>query len=397
MSQVPAHVSNEELSAACPNKEMQEQEDESPSPQSSDEEVGVPSFMLMPRLCMSAQCLSASLIHNIKCVFVHVTTQESEASNEDDSEHAHEIDDMQIDERGGSSVSPIRAKDDNAIDVDVCGHEELAPVASDASCFTIEVGDRIKMPREDGSQFDTASVMALKCDGPAVLIYDDMMWVGVMTRALEASLRNGDGSKVSAHADVPSCQWARMFMSPCNGAPPDCFLYDEHAMPATTPCRDWRWFGRLVPAPEDGSHGQRYSSPRIKGTLKAGNVVKLQGRVTRLQPLKQVEPRELLTTDTAFLVLGFLQATLPAQKAYWMVVSTAKQNVKTQNIYAATMFGKGKNECHVTIVGGGDCKENLDAAVMLAKVCLCVPSLYLSALSAHLSARSINRTLRMLS
>lgn len=240
----------------------------------------------------------------------------------------------------------------------------------DANDLTIQVGDRLRMPRagpaSDSSMCVLASVVAVKRDGPTVLVFDDMMWVGHPTKEVEESLMKAEVTKVSEDLDVPSCQRARVFVCPANGAPPDCFFFDERAL-ASEASSSWRWFGRLVPAPPSGTHGQKYSSPRISTTIKVGDCVTLKGRVTRLLPLKRVEPRELLTTSTPFTVLGFVQASLVSQKSYWLLVSSVARDITTNTIYAATMFGKGR-ECHVSILDEKN-EDDMSASTELAIVC----------------------------
>lgn len=210
------------------------------------------------------------------------------------------------------------------------------------------VGDRLLVPRTDGSPACTASVMLVKRGGgPTILVYDDMMWAGHPTEEIEQSLRDGVVRKVSEECDLPPAQRARAFLCPsnANGSPPDCFLFDEHIL-GDRAC-SWRWFGRLEPAPKDGTHNQRYSAPRIVSSLCTGKQVTLSGRVTRLYPSTRWEVKEVLSQSTHFTVLGFVQANLCAQKCFWILVTTAPDAVSKVNVYVATIFGKSSEKTHV--------------------------------------------------
>lgn len=212
----------------------------------------------------------------------------------------------------------------------------------------VKAGDRLCVPRDELSRPTIASVMATKHDGPTVIVYDDMMWAAYQTLELEEALREGKVAPATEEEDVPHSQRARVFLCPLNGSPPDCFLFHERTLPAQA--RAWRWFSRLVPAPQNGTHGQRYSEPRLGKELLCGSSVNLSGRVTRLVPFKRSEPREFLHTGTLFSVLGFVQATLPQQKSYWAVVCSNSKEMKSTHIYVATLFGKAADDIHVTIV-----------------------------------------------
>lgn len=226
----------------------------------------------------------------------------------------------------------------------------LQPRVARESGTALASGDRLHIPRDDGAACVLASVVGLKHDGPTVIVYDDMMWAAFKTNDVEHSLKTGAIRKVSEEEDISSSERARLFLCPWNGAPPDSFLFDEHTIPAAA-AAGWRWFGRLVPAPTDGTHGQRYSSPRIAKELMPGSRVKLCGRVTRLKPFKRGERKERLTNETPFTVLGIVQASLPSQKSYWLVVtSCVSVPAESTQMYSATMFGKAADEVHVTML-----------------------------------------------
>lgn len=247
----------------------------------------------------------------------------------------------------------------------------------DALDCRVKVGDRIFLQREDISMHAAASIVTFSKTGAVLCVWDDMMWAGYTQDSIEKGLREGSISRVKEEEDVPMNQRARALLSPANMAP-DCFFFDERTFlrerGATAERADWRWFALLAPAPEDGSHGQRYSAPRIPNVLKSGSRVLLSGRVSRIVPHKRSEPRKLLHSSMTFTVLGFAQANLAAQKSYWLIVSATDHDmhIKETDVYVATIFGKGPEEVHVATVEVepqiGARSEALDAAIEMAMV-----------------------------
>lgn len=236
---------------------------------------------------------------------------------------------------------------------------------------SINVGDRLHIPRDDQNQACTASVMAVKNGGPMVVIYDDMFWAAFRSDDVLELLRLGTVWKVADRDDVEADLRARVFLRPFNGAPPHYFLFGEDALREAATSFGWRWFSKLMPAPPNGTFAQKYSPPGMGGSFVAGARVKLCGRVAKLMPAKRCEPKEPLTTETPFVLLGFVQATLPNQKSYWAIVHS-KSNANLGNTYATSIFGKG-GESHMTRLPE-DAISNIDDAklhslTMAAKVC----------------------------
>lgn len=238
----------------------------------------------------------------------------------------------------------------------------------------LKVGDRVNIPREQRNLPCVASIVTFKEGGKTAVVYDDMMWAGFNTQEVEEWFRSGRLPRVTEEQDVPICQRARAFLCPFNGAPPDLFLFDERVLPSNQ-AGGWRWFGRLVPAPPNGTHGQKYSTPRFAKEMNAGCRVALCGRITRLQPLKRGEPKEMLNTSTEFTVLGFVQGQLASQKSNWLIVSSMKGEVSdSSHIYVATAFGRAAEDIHVTILNDGArvMHDGLKASVEEAMVrCYC--------------------------
>lgn len=237
--------------------------------------------------------------------------------------------------------------------------------------FELKVGDRLHIPRDDEAAPTAASVVALRSGDVALFVWDDMMWAGHPTKEVELGLKKGSISRVKEEEDVPPCKRARALLSPANMAP-DCFFFDERTWPVPGAIA-WRWFGILAPAPPDGKHNQKYSAPRIADVLRAGSRVTMCGRAARLVPWKRKESKEPLCTSTPFTVLGFVQASLPAQKSYWIVVTSHEHEVKDTNLYVATIFGKGPEEVHVTTLDvepelGALDEASLDASIQMAMV-----------------------------
>lgn len=239
----------------------------------------------------------------------------------------------------------------------------------------VKVGDRLKLPKNTACAPATASIVNISKKGTTLCVWDDMMWAGFPTQEVELGLRDGTISRVQEEDDVPSRERARALLSPANMAP-DCFFFEEQLWSNADAAAGYRWFGVLTPAPEDGTYGQKYSAPRISHVLKAGSCVSLSGRVARLVPIsKRTGPRELLCrASTPFTVLGFVQANMPAQRHYWVIVSSKMENgVSDVNLYAATIFGKGPEEVHINVLEaqpelGELRREALDAATQMAKV-----------------------------
>lgn len=230
---------------------------------------------------------------------------------------------------------------------------ESAPARISRDTANISIGDRLRVPRvDDTTATEFASVVGLKYDGPIAIVYDDKMWAGFKkTEDVMEALRTGVISKISEEDDVPASQRARLFLCPWNGGNPDLFLFDERIVPSAAAAAGWRWFGRLSPAPKDGTYGQRYSNPRLAKDVVRGSQVQLSGRVMRLLQMKRGEVKECLSTKTVFTVLGCVQASLPSQKSYWLVVSLAvSEPQQGKNVYVATMFGKAADDVHVKIL-----------------------------------------------
>lgn len=287
-------------------------------------------------------------------------------SQEDVNEPAHE---PVMDEGGGDtsaleeSVEVTEGADDsqevlanNAPEVTECESMQGERTESESmrvqeTDTIIRVGDRLIIARDDASLFTTASVMTVKAanDGSnlVIVVYDDMMWAAFHYDHAEKGLIEGRIRRVSETEDVSPNERAHVFVSPYSGAPPDCFLFDEHILPEGA--NGWRWFRRLQPAPPNGTFGQRFSPARMQSPLIAGAIVKLCGRATKLMPGKRADAKELLTTETEFYVLGLVQAELPMQKSYWAVVMSPPHDGHEGQTYVCSIFGKSGN-AHMTTV-----------------------------------------------
>lgn len=216
----------------------------------------------------------------------------------------------------------------------------------------INVGDRVRMLREDSSQCNNASIMTFNAGGACIVVFDDMLWAAYHSSYLEELLRQGSLCKLKGEEDVPCDERACTFLAPINGAPPDCFMFGELELPKEA--HGWRWFSKIVPAPEDGTMNQRYSAPRISTVLSTGATISLTGRLCKLQPQKRAETKEHISTETHFLLLGFVQASLPSQKKNWAIVHSVPDDGSTGQTYISNIFGKRAEECHITVVCGAE-------------------------------------------
>lgn len=268
----------------------------------------------------------------------------------------HSIPCADVEEKSASNEETTAAGPASNVEVNTTQHsaESLsarveAPTRDDTkeTDNVIRVGDRLHLERDDSSSFTTASVFMVKQGGPVLIVYDDMFWAGFHVDDLEKQLKDGMVHKVKEEDDTAPSLRARAFLSPYNGSPPDSFLFDELKLPEGAD--SWRWFRKLLPAPKDGTFAQRFSPPRMSHILIAGAVVTLCGRVTKLLASKRTEAKELLTTETQFSLLGLVQAELPTQRNFWVVVRSRPLSGEG-HIYCSSMFGKS-GENHIKSTG----------------------------------------------
>lgn len=282
----------------------------------------------------------------------------------------------QVSESGIEQVGPKEAPavvEASPVQVDQVVARDTNERSEELQDANIQVGDRLQIPREDSSQCCTASIMTFptKSGGIAIVVYDDMLWAAFLAEDLEKSLHDGKVKRVAEVDDVAFYLRARAFHSPYNGSPPDCFFFGELKCPEVT--HGWRWFTRLIPAPKDGTHNQKYSPPRLDSALCAGAMVTLSGRFTKVLPAKRSEPK-VISLETHFILLGFLQASLPTQKNFWAIL----QSRQDDQTYISSIFGKD-GECHIKLIGESiesSSLEPLTCAAMvrttqLAYVCVC--------------------------
>lgn len=211
-------------------------------------------------------------------------------------------------------------------------------------------GARINFPRKDEG-CSRATVMNMSNGGTTMIIYDDMYWAGFRTEYIYEAESKGELSFIVADEDVPSSERVAMLLTPTNGSPPDCFLFDERALGKAAQS-GWRWFTRIVPAPGNLTFGQKYSMPRLLHEVKTGMHVTISGRVVRLIPTKRKEVKPLLHTSTVFTLLGVVQATLTCQRYYWVALQLGSK-CEEASVYIASLFDKDGG-AHITPIGSFD-------------------------------------------
>lgn len=204
----------------------------------------------------------------------------------------------------------------------------------------LKPGCRILAPRDDEGCV-RATVIGIREGGTAMVVHDDLYWVGYRTDDLVSLLRKGEVVHLPEERDVHPQQRVAFLLSPKAGQPPDCFLIGELPLEHAS----WRLFLEVKPAPKNGMFGRRYSEPRINQELSTGMKVTVSGRVTPLKRSSEKTPP--ITTESYGIFIGVVDAILPSQHCFWALVQFG------ESIHVASLFGKD-GEAHLHVVGEGE-------------------------------------------